>query len=150
MELFINPTLIQYYPRKWGWPDLPTLTAISPMPTLHLARFKASSFSKITLLLSFSTCVFHVFFGRPCFLLPFTSNSNAFLKTCPSSLLNTCPYHLTPFTFAIWTTASFNPNISIRSFVLFFSISFAPTHLFSPWLSRFFSESSIIVLLNTN
>ena len=73
----------------------------------------ASSFTKPTLLLS-STCVFHVFFGHPRFLLPFTSNSNVFLKTCPSSLLNTCPY-LTPFAFAIWTTFYFNPNISIRS-----------------------------------
>ena len=76
----------------------PTLTAISPTPTLHLARLKISSFSKPTLLLSFSTCVFHLFFGRPRFLLHFTSNSNTFLITCPSSLLNTCPYHLTPFT----------------------------------------------------
>ena len=86
----------------------------------------ASFFSKPMLLLSFSTCVFHVFFGCPRFLLPFTSNSNSFLRTCPSSLLNTCPYHLTPFAFAIWTTVSFNPNISIRSSVLFFSMSFAP------------------------
>ena len=70
----------------------PTLTAISPTstPTLHLARFKASSLSKPTLLLSFSTCIFHVFFGLPRFLLPFTSNSNAFLRTCPLSLLNKC------------------------------------------------------------
>ena len=44
----------------------------------------------------------------------------------PSSLLNTCLYHLTPFAFAIWTTVSFNHNISIRSSVFFFSISFVP------------------------
>ena len=68
----------------------PTLSAIVLTPTLNLARFMASFFSKPTLLLSFSTCVFHVFFGHPRFLLPFTSNSNAFLRTCPSSLLNTC------------------------------------------------------------
>ena len=78
----------------------PTVTAISPTPTLHLAWFKTSFLSKPTLLLSFSTCVFHVFFGRPRFLLPFTSNSNAFLKTCPSSLLNTCPYHI--FLLPVW------------------------------------------------
>ena len=36
----------------------PSLTAISQIPTLHLAQFKASSFSKPTLLLSFSTCIF--------------------------------------------------------------------------------------------
>ena len=95
-----HPILIWVYPRIYL-----TLTAISHPPTLHLAWFKAPSFSKQTLLLSFSTCIFHVFFGRPHFLLPFTSNSNAFLKTCPSSLLNTCLYH-TPlashkFTFSI-------------------------------------------------
>ena len=78
---------------NWGGQIYPTITAISPTPTLHLALFMASFFSKPTLLLSFSTCVFHVFFGHSCFLLPFTSNSIAFLKTCPSSLLNTCPYH---------------------------------------------------------
>ena len=93
---------------------------------IYPTRFMASFFSKPTLLLSFSTCVFHVFFGCPRFLLPFTSNSNVFVRTCPSSLLNTCPHYLTPFAFAIWTTVSFNPNISIRSSVLFFSISFAP------------------------
>ena len=63
-----------------GW-IYPTLIAISPMPTLHFAQFKASSFSKPTLLLSFTTCIFHIFFGRHCFLLPFTSNSNFFLQT---------------------------------------------------------------------
>ena len=56
-----------------GW-IYPTLTAISPTPTLHVARFMSSSISKLTLLLSFSTCVLHVFFGRPRFLLPFISN----------------------------------------------------------------------------
>ena len=70
----------------------PTLTAISPTPTLHLALFQASSFFKPTLLLSISTCIFHVFFDHPPFLLPFTSNSNAFLKTCSSSL-NTSHAH---------------------------------------------------------
>ena len=89
-----HPILIQVYPHKLRWP-------ISPTPTLHLVQFKVSSFSKPTLLLSFSTCIFHDFFGRLRFLLPFTSNSNAFLKTYPSSLLNTSPYHLTPFAFSI-------------------------------------------------
>ena len=57
-----------------------TLPAISPTPTLHLARFFASSFFKPTLLLSFSTCDLHVFLGHPRFPLPSTSNSNTFLK----------------------------------------------------------------------
>ena len=34
--------------------------AISLTPTLHLTQFMASFFSKPTLLLSFSTCIFHV------------------------------------------------------------------------------------------
>ena len=105
----------RFIPVNEGGRIYPTLTAICPTPTLHLARFMASFFSKPELLLSFSTCVFHVFFGPPRFLLPYTLNCNTFLKTCPSSLLNTCPYHLTPFAFAIWTTVSFNPNISIET-----------------------------------
>ena len=91
-----------FIPVNGGGQIYPTLTAISPMPTLHLARFMASSFSKPTLLLSFSACIFHVLFGRP----HVTSDSNAFLKTCPSSFLNICPYHLAPFTCAFWTTVS--------------------------------------------
>ena len=71
-----NPVSIWVYPRKQIYS---TITAISPTPTLHLARFMASS-SKPTLLLSFSTCVFQVFFGRPCFLLPIISNSNSKCK----------------------------------------------------------------------
>ena len=48
-----NPILIQVYPLKNRGDQLyPTLTAISPTPTLHIAWFKASSFSKPTLLLS--------------------------------------------------------------------------------------------------
>ena len=68
----------------------PTVTALSPTPTLHLTRFKESSFSKPTLLLSFSTCIFLIFFDCPRFLLPFISKSNT-SQNMPSSLLNTCP-----------------------------------------------------------
>ena len=42
----INPILIRLYPHKRGGQIYPTLTAISPIPTFHLTRFKASSFSK--------------------------------------------------------------------------------------------------------
>ena len=73
-----------FIPINGGGQIYPTLTAISPTPTFHLAQFMTFSFSKWTLLLSFSTCVFHVFFGCPRFLLPFTSNSKAYLKTYPS------------------------------------------------------------------
>ena len=80
----------RFIPVNRGGRVCPTLTAISPTPTLHLAQFMASSFSKPTVLLSFSTWIFHIFFCCPHFLLPFTSNSNAFLKTCSSSLLLHC------------------------------------------------------------
>ena len=79
----INPILICVYPLNRGGQIYPTLTVIFPTPTLHLARFMASSFSKLTLLLSFSTCIFHNFFGCPCFLLPFTSNSQSFSQNMP-------------------------------------------------------------------
>ena len=85
----------KFIPINRGGRIYPTLTAISPAPTLHLPRFKESSLSKPTLLLS-STCVFHVFLGHPRLLLPFTSNSNAFLKTCPSSLASLL-YNLDPW-----------------------------------------------------
>ena len=80
------PILIRFYPR---WLDLPDSNSILTNSTLHFTRFMSSFLSKPTLLLSFSTCIFHVFFCHH-FLLPFNSNSNAFLKICPSSLLNTC------------------------------------------------------------
>ena len=54
----INPILIRVYPHKQDWPDLPLLT-----PTLHLTRFKASSFSKPTLLLNL-----HLHSCLPCLL----------------------------------------------------------------------------------
>ena len=54
----------------------PTLAAISPTPTFHLARFNTSPFFKATLLLSFSNCIFHVFLSRPRFLFPFTSHAH--------------------------------------------------------------------------
>ena len=52
----------------------------SRTPTLHLDRFMASFFSKPALLLS-STCVFHVFFGRPRFLLPLTEGMSVVWPT---------------------------------------------------------------------
>ena len=69
-------SLIQFWsgfiPVNEGGRIYPTLPAISPTPTLHLAQFFASSF-KPTLLLSFSTCDIHVFLGPPRFLFPFTT-----------------------------------------------------------------------------
>ena len=74
--LTFSPSSTQFWagfiPVNGGGRIYSTLIAISPTPTLHLTRFKASSFSKPTLLLALSTCIFHVFLGRPRHLLPFT------------------------------------------------------------------------------
>ena len=102
----------------------PIPSAISRTPSLHLSRLRASSFFKPIFSVSSSTCFFQVFFGRPHFLLPVTSRFRATLKTLSSSLLSTCPYHLTPFAVANWSIVSFNPNISICSSVAFLSTIF--------------------------
>ena len=86
----------------------PIPSAISRTPSLHLSRLRASSFFKPTFSVSSSTCFFQVFFGRPRFLLPVTSRFRATLKTLSSSLLSTCPYHLTPFAVANRSIVSFN------------------------------------------
>ena len=102
MNQSINPILIRVYPVNrgdWIYPSGNLSNSHSPSCSIHGVLFLQTN--ALALLLHFSTCIFHIFFGRPRFLLPLTSNSNAFLRTCPSSLLNTCPYHLTPFTFAI-------------------------------------------------
>ena len=78
----------------------------------------------------------HVFFGCPLFLLPFISNSSNFLKTWPSSLLNTWQYHLTPFVFAIWTTVPSIPTSPLGSLS-----SFSPSVLHQTLLSSLLSWS---------
>ena len=75
----------------------PIPSAFARTPSLHLSRLRASSFFKPIFSVSFSTCFLQVFFGRPRFLLPLTSRFRATLKALSSSLLSTCPYHLTPF-----------------------------------------------------
>ena len=101
----------------------PISSAIAHTPSLHLSRLRASSFKPI-FSVSSSTCFFEVFFGHPRFLLPLTSRFRATLKTLSSSLLSTCPHHLTPFAVAKWSIFSFNPNISICSSVVFLSTTF--------------------------
>ena len=67
--------------KSGGGQIYPTLTAISPTPILHLARFMASSFSKPTLLLSFSTCIFYnVFFWSTPLLLVLHFKLQRFLQ----------------------------------------------------------------------
>ena len=63
---FFHNNSIQFWSRfipvNRGDRIYPTLRAISPTATLHLVRFEASSFSKPTLLLSYSTYTFQVVF----------------------------------------------------------------------------------------
>ena len=56
----------------------------------------------------------------------FTSSINAFFRTLSSSLLITCSYHNTLFTFAILSNVSFKPSISINSSSIFLSTNFTP------------------------
>ena len=49
--IIISPILIRVYPRKRGGRIYPTLSAIFLTPTLHLARFMTSFFSKPNLFL---------------------------------------------------------------------------------------------------
>ena len=106
----------------------PIPSKIACTPSLHFARFWASSFFKPIFFVSFSTCFFQLFFGRPSFLLPLTSRSRATLKTLSSSLLSTCSYHLTPFAVANRSIVSLNPSMSICFLVVFLSTPFGQHH----------------------
>ena len=100
----VHLIIIQFWsvfnPVNGGGRIYPTFAAICPTPTLHLAQFVFLQINTLALLLHLSL---------PCLLwssssplaLHFKHQVNAFLKTCLSSLLNTCLYHLTPFAFAI-------------------------------------------------
>ena len=101
-------------------PFLLQLLALRPSTCLVSGHPPSSNQSSLSLF----TCFFQVFFGRPRFLLPLTSRFRATLKTLSSSLLSTCPYHLTPFAVANRSIVSFNPNISICSSVVFLSTTF--------------------------
>ena len=95
-------------------------SAIACITSLHFVRLK-TFFFELIFSVSSSTCFF---FNRPRFLLPLASRSRATLKTLSSSLLSTCPYHLTPFGVANRSIVSFNPSISFCSSVFFLSTSF--------------------------
>ena len=100
---------IQYCPlSRDGWIHL-IPSAIVCTPSLCFAQFRASSFF-IPIFSVFSfTCFFQVF-TCPHFLLPLITRSRATLTTLFSSLLSTCPYHLTPFIVASWSVFSFYPS----------------------------------------
>ena len=80
-----------------GW-IYPTLAAISPTPTSSCLIQGILLFQTNALALFLHLRLPHLLWSS---LLPFALHFNAFIKICPSSLLNTCPYHLTPFAFAI-------------------------------------------------
>ena len=98
----INPILIRVYPCKRGWPDLPHFNSnLSNSHSLSrsiqgILLFQTNTFSlllylRLPRLIWSSSLPLVLHFKTPML----------FLKTCPSSLLNTCLYHLTPFAFAI-------------------------------------------------
>ena len=85
-------------------------------------------------MLSSSTCFLHVLFSLPFFHWPSAMKSNALLKTCASSLLNTWPYQLTLFAKA--TDLLFPSNPAWTSNILIFFYLWAVLHtLLSPWFS---------------
>ena len=86
--------------------------AIVLTPSLHLKRCAASSTSNPILFTLSSTGLLHVCFGLPRFRYPFTSNINALFKTLSSSLLSTCPYHLTEYVLVILLTSDVNSSAS--------------------------------------
>ena len=89
-----------------GW-IYPTLFTANDLSNSHSP---SCSIHDILLLQTNTLALLHL--HVPCLLwssscpLAFTSNSQRFSQNMPipSSLLNTCTYHLTPFVFAIWTT----------------------------------------------
>ena len=96
-----HPVLIWFYPRKWGWPDLP-----HPNSNLSNSHYPSHSIQGIlllqtnTLALLLHLCLPHLLWSS-LLALALHFKLQCFSQTCPSSLLNTCPYHLSPFAFAI-------------------------------------------------
>ena len=121
--LYLLSSFYPVFPRIRGWPDAPYLAAMFFTPLLHFFLSNASSCVRPILRLSSSTCDFHIAFGRPRRLLPSTWKSNALLKTSHSSLLKTCPYHLTAFALAKRSIVSLNPSNSISSSLFFLSVN---------------------------
>ena len=120
--------MIQVYLHKWGWPDLPHSNS-------NLSNSKSPSRSVHDILfLQTNSLALLLHLHLPCLLwsssLPLALHFKLqrFSQNVPiiRSPQHMPVHHLTPFAFAIWTTVSFNnPNISIRSSLLIFSISFA-------------------------
>ena len=84
-------------------PFLPQLLALHLATSLDLDPSSLNQSFLSPLLLAFSSSCLVVL----TFSCPLTSRLNAILKTLLSSLLSTCPYHLTPLAFANPPTISF-------------------------------------------
>ena len=129
--------MILVYPRKWGWPDLPhsgsnLSNSHSPCCSTQCILLLQNNTAALLLHLHFP-----FFLGRPRFLFPCTSNSNVFFITYPSSLLNTCLYHITPFTFEpLFPSIPTSPLGPLSSF----SPSVLHNKLLLPGLSWSFSK----------
>jgi len=90
----------------------------------HLPRSIASSLFKLRAWQSLCTTSFHVLFGLPLGLEPFTSYSIHFFTHSVSSFHNTCPYHRNLFCCSINIISSI-PSFSLNS--LLGSLSFTLT-----------------------
>ena len=113
-----HPILIRFYPCKWGWPDI-------AHPNSNLSNSHSPSrLIQGILLLQTNTLALLLHLCLPCllwhshFLLPFTSNSNTFLKTCPSSLLvpshSICLCHLNHCFLPSTRCSSYKPHPTLK------------------------------------
>ena len=125
----------------------PISVAILCTRSLYFDRFRMSFFFEPIFVFS-STYFFQVFFGRPLFLLPLTSRSRETLKTLSSSLLSTCPCHLTPFAVANRSIVSIDP-VSPSVLRWSFCQPLSDRALLSPQLSLFSLKLLFHFLLNT-
>jgi len=80
----------------------------------HLPRSIASSLFKLRAWQSFCTTCFHVLFGLPLGLEPFTSYSTHFFTQSVSSFRSACPHHHNLFCCSISIISS-NPSLSLNS-----------------------------------
>jgi len=125
-----------------------------PTPFLHLVWLKASSvINKLSLSFLSLFLSKHVLFGRPLFLFPRTSKSNATFSTLFSPALRTCPNHRNAFYLPI--TIIGIPSISkmFYSFInlcnIFGNLPHSPAHprLRSTKRLKTFPCSTLIVML---
>ena len=105
-----------------GWIHL---KAFAFMPYFHLARLLSIFLLQTNFPNFLRDWLLYVLFCCSLILLPAFSYSNAFLRTSSSSLLNTSPYHCTPFVFPNLSKVSFSPSMYINFSIVLLSISFS-------------------------